>query len=82
MAVAIQTDGAAKADKDVYEALRMIHGVDPFQHRQFAPFAMVGYKGARKPSWVSQALPTGFEEQIILQREIRLVDTGEDPDIP
>ena len=68
--VAIQDEGARKAEPEVYEALRMIHGTEPFQKLYRGPFAMIGYKGPKRPSWVTQVQTKDVYADVVIDKTL------------
>ena len=68
--VAIQDEGSRKAEPEVYEALKMIHGTEPFQTTYRGSFAMIGYKGPKRPSWIVQVIPKNVREDAVIEKTI------------
>eukprot|EP00112_Aurelia_sp_Birch-Aquarium-sp1_P002351 Seg1259.3 transcript_id=Seg1259.3/GoldUCD/mRNA.D3Y31 product="Zinc finger protein 512B" protein_id=Seg1259.3/GoldUCD/D3Y31 len=73
--VAIQEEGTRKASPDVYEALKEIHGTEPFQKEFRGAFAMIGYKGvtgARTPYWVQQVVQKDLRKDAVIEADVLL----------
>ena len=74
--VAIQDEGTRKASPEVYEALKKIHGIKPFQTQFRGAFAMIGYKGAkgaRKPYWVQQVVQRDLRKDAVIEADVLLL---------
>ena len=74
--VAIQDEGTRKASPEVYEALKKIHGLEPFQTQFRGAFAMIGFKGAegtRKPYYVQQIVQRNLKQDAVIEAEVLLI---------
>ena len=70
--IAIQDEASRKAAPEVYEALKILHGSEPFQTQFRGAFAMIGFKGVKKPSWVQQVVQKDLLEDAIIDAKIPL----------
>ena len=51
---AMQDEASAAASTECFEALEMIGGKEPFQREYRGSFAIIGYKGTKKVTWIEQ----------------------------